>query len=156
MADEIEQLYRRRASHLIGMSEWLVGSRAHAEEIVHDVFGNLLARPPALRGDQSLDAYVRRAVVNGGNTMLRRRILERRHATTDRSEVNDTYADEPVRVAVRGLPLRQRQCVVLRFYEDLSVDQIARDLGMRPGTVKSHLHRALVTLERRLAEGAHL
>jgi RNA polymerase sigma-70 factor (ECF subfamily) len=48
--------------------------------------------------------------------------------------------------AVRRLPARQRDCVLLRFYLDLSAHDIAATLGVSAGTVKNHLHRALSTL----------
>ena len=50
--------------------------------------------------------------------------------------------------AVRRLRPSHRAVVILRFYEDLTVVQIAEVLGLRPGTVKSHLHRALKELEK--------
>ncbi len=154
---DIELLYRTRSAHFVGLATWLVGSRAHAEEIVQDVFINLLARPPKLRDDAALQAYVRRSVVNGGNSFLRRRALERRHARpAARDSVEDIYADAPLRSAVQQLPLRQRQCVVLRYYEDLTIDQIAAALNMRPGTVKSHLHRGLATLGKTVTRGAFI
>ena len=152
---DIELLYRSRSAHFVGLATWLVGSRAHAEEIVQDVFINVLARPPRLRDSDALHAYVRRSVVNGGNSFLKRRALERRHATPrEPGSAEDSYADEPLRDAVRKLPVRQRQCVVLRFYEDLSVEQIASALNMAPGTVKSHLHRGLRTLGDTVTKGA--
>ena len=150
----VERLYRTRSGHLIGLAHWVVGSRAHAEEIVHDVFSNLVARPPRLRSEDKLEAYVRRAVVNGGHSHIRRRALERRKAAAVPESAFDHHVDAHVREAVRELPLRQRQCVVLRFYEDLTVDEIARTLALRPGTVKAHLHRAMGNLEKRLRKGA--
>jgi RNA polymerase sigma-70 factor (ECF subfamily) len=48
--------------------------------------------------------------------------------------------------AIRRLPARQRDCVLLRFYLDLSAPDIANTLGVSAGTVKNHLHRALHTL----------
>ena len=47
---------------------------------------------------------------------------------------------------LHDLPRRQRECVVLRFYDDLTVPDIARVLGVAEGSVKSHLHRAMTTL----------
>ena len=151
MGDDIERLYRERSGYFVGLVEWLVGGRVHAEEVVHDVFVQLVARPPTLRSGDALEAYVRRAVLNGGNSRLRRFVLERKHATTRVDEgVEDARPDHAVRTAVLALPIRQRQCVVLRFYEDLTVDQIGAVLGMCSGTVKSHLHRAMQTLGERL------
>ena len=60
--------------------------------------------------------------------------------------------DDDVRRAIESLPMRQRQVVVLRFYEDLTIEQIATDLGIGAGSVKTHLHRALKTLGTKLDE----
>lgn len=152
--EDIEVLYRTRSAHFVGLATWLVGSRAHAEEIVQDVFINLLARPPHLRDEDALQRYVRRAVVNGGNSVLRRRALERRHPPSNIVTTEDRYGDEELRILVRQLPRRQRQCIVLRFYDDQSIDQIAATLDLRPGTVKSHLHRAIEALGSALSKGA--
>lgn len=151
----MEQLYRERAGHYVGLAEWLVGSRAHAEEIVQDVFTQLVARPPQLSNADAAEAYVRRAVVNRSNSRIRRFVLERRHGETMVDDgYEDARPDHEIRSAVSSLPVRQRQCVVLRFYEDLTVEQIATQLGMRPGTVKSHLHRAITSLGSSL-KGVH-
>jgi RNA polymerase sigma-70 factor (ECF subfamily) len=55
-----------------------------------------------------------------------------------------------VLAALDTLPMRQRQCVVLRFYEDMTDVQIAEALGISPGSVKQHLHRAMQSLTDRL------
>jgi RNA polymerase sigma factor (sigma-70 family) len=52
--------------------------------------------------------------------------------------------------AIRSLPRRQRDCIVLRFYEELSDTEIAEALALSPGSVKTHLHRARATLADRL------
>jgi len=61
-------------------------------------------------------------------------------------------ADEhrAVVAALRTLPVRQRECVVLRFYQDCTETEIAQTLGISPGSVKTHLHRAMRTLSDRL------
>lgn len=145
---DIEVLYREKAAHFVGLAHWVVGSRAHAEEIVNDVFVRLVAKPPKLRDSSALEGYVRTAVINGGRGHIRRRMLEQRHARTICDEgVEDPHTDHALRSAVLSLPIRQRQCVTLRFYEDMTVDQIADVLGLASGTVKSHLHRGLAALE---------
>lgn len=58
---------------------------------------------------------------------------------------------ERIERALQGLPERQRAVFVLRHYEDLPLEEIGRTLGMKLGTVKSNLHRALLHLRRRLA-----
>jgi RNA polymerase sigma factor (sigma-70 family) len=52
--------------------------------------------------------------------------------------------------ALRGLPGRQRDCLVLRYYEELGVDDIAASLGISRNSVKTHLKRGLVAMEQRL------
>ena len=55
--------------------------------------------------------------------------------------------------ALRDLPHRQRDCLVLRYYHELGLDDIAATLGVSPNSVKTHLRRGLVAMERRLASG---
>jgi RNA polymerase sigma factor (sigma-70 family) len=53
--------------------------------------------------------------------------------------------------ALRDLPHRQRDCLTLRFYNELGIAEIAETLGLSPNSVKTHLQRGLAALERRLA-----
>ena len=65
--------------------------------------------------------------------------------------VEGREAGERVAAALRGLPERQRAVVVLRHYQDMSLEEIAQALGMSLGTVKSSLHRALARMRAGLA-----
>jgi RNA polymerase sigma factor (sigma-70 family) len=105
--------------------------------------------------------YLRRAVANQANSRLRRRYLERREASRRTGDdrgvrmVDDQAADrDAVWQAIQQLPDRQRQVVVLRYYEDLSEADTADVLGISAGTVKSSLSRGLARLEQLLAEPA--
>jgi RNA polymerase sigma-70 factor (sigma-E family) len=100
----------------------------------------------------SVDAYVR-------TILVREFIRERRTSWARRVSVTDRPLELPpppsdredfldLRAAVAGLPPRQRAVLVLRFYCDMSVDQVAEALGCTPGTVKSQTAKALVTLRR--------
>jgi RNA polymerase sigma factor (sigma-70 family) len=65
----------------------------------------------------------------------------------------DLVRDEEHRVvldAVRALPTRQRDCVTLRYFEELGIDGIAATLGVSPNSVKTHLRRGMATLESQL------
>jgi RNA polymerase sigma-70 factor (ECF subfamily) len=53
--------------------------------------------------------------------------------------------------AVRSLPVRQRDCITLRYFEELGIDAIATTLGLSPNSVKTHLQRGLAGLERSLS-----
>jgi RNA polymerase sigma factor (sigma-70 family) len=68
-----------------------------------------------------------------------------------RTPVDGAVDADPVLRAVRALPPRQRAVVALRYYADLSEDEIAATLGCAAGTVKSQLAKAKATLARRLA-----
>jgi len=92
--------------------------------------------------------YVRRAVVNAASTWRLRRRLE-----APLSTLRDVAADEPgsddrlgVLLALRSLPVGQRQVLVLRYFEGLSEAEIAAVLGVSPGTVKSRAARGLDAL----------
>ena len=139
----LETVYRNDLTRLVGLAEWIVGSRMVAEEIVHDSFARIVERPPLLDDPTALSAYVRSTVVNGCRSKVRRVVLERKHAkaTADVHE-DPERPNEHIRRAIGELPMRQRQVVVLRFYEDLTVDQIASTLSISSGSVKTHLHRA--------------
>ncbi len=152
-AIDLETVYEQDLGRLVGLAEWIVGSHAIAEEIVHDTFVRLVAKPPKLDEGHALAAYVRSAVVNGCRSKIRRFVLERKHRPTQQESYEDPVRpDDAVRQALLSLPLRQRQVVVLRFYEDLRVDQIAADLGISSGSVKTHLHRGLQRLAALLDE----
>jgi RNA polymerase sigma factor (sigma-70 family) len=96
-------------------------------------------------------------VVNGARSRLRRRFTERSYqlpeaGTTPSAEsagVDRRQRDDLV-AAVRQLPQRQREVIVLRFYLDLSEEQIAGWLGVSPGSVKKHASRATTTLQKRM------
>ena len=151
---DIESIYHARFSRLVGLAEWLVSDRRLAEELVQETFVRLVENPPTLRDRYALESYVRSALVNRCRSKIRRLIIERRYANHHRDEaVVDLHHDTELRRAVAALPERQRQCTVLRFYEDMTLNQIATTLSISDGSVKTHLHRALRSLEHALSEG---
>ena len=164
----LRAVYNADYADLVGLARWILGTTGLAEELVQDTFVRLLERPPELNDPDALSAYVRRAVINRSRSRIRRLILERRHASSGRSaDAGDGAGgvdagadggaehepDQAVRKAVAALPIRQRHCVVLRFYADLTVEAIAETLGISAGSVKTHLHRANRSLKQALAEG---
>lgn len=150
---ELQALYRQDRDRLVGLAHWVVGQRGLAEELVQDTFAHLIERSPTLDDPDALAAYVRTAVIRRSRSRVRRLVLERRHATAEPEAFTEPDVDDRVRRAVASLPRRQRECVVLRYYADLTVEAIATDLGIGAGSVKTHLHRATATLERLLTEG---
>ena len=159
---DVAVLYRQHHADLVRLALLLVGDRGCAEDVVQDVFTRLCARGRILQADSTL-AYVRTAVVNGCRSVLRRRALARRVAisraapwrdTQDSAEQTAILAEDrrQVLAALAGLPSRRREVLVLRFYLDLPVAEVAATLGISQGSVKSATARGLDALARRLGE----
>ena len=137
-------LYLAQFDPLVRLAALLVGSTPAAEDIVQDAFVKLHDRMGRI--DVPI-AWLRVTVVNACRNERRRLGTARRYAS--RVATNAAVLDEPVDelvASLRRLPARQRAVVVLRFYLDLPEAEIAALLGVRLGTVKSSLHRALARL----------
>jgi len=159
---ELAELYRSHWGPLVGTATWLLGDRPLAEEVVQDSFIRLVEHWHRINDPGAAGAWLRRTVVNLSRTRVRRLALGRRKhqllagrtATTDVSaeSYGEGLRDGPVGQAISGLPRRQRECVVLRFVHDLSVDEIANTLDVSTGSVKTHLHRGLKALGAELGD----
>jgi RNA polymerase sigma-70 factor (sigma-E family) len=141
-ATTFEDLFRRRYEPMVRVAFLLVGSRGDAEDVVQDAFARIELRWARL---DNPEAYLHRCVVNRSHDILRRRRLDHRLHRLRRDETTELQADE-MGDALATLPPRRRAAVVLRFYAGLSERDIAAALGIRPGTVKSMLHRGLAQL----------
>ena len=141
----IEDLFRQRREASLRLATFLVGDVAVAEEIVQDAFLQVTRRWNRL---DNPDGYLRTAVVNGCRSHIRRLTRGRRRPLPKpRLHVEAPEHDDLWAVLAR-LPERRRAALVLRYYEDLPVAEIARLLGCRPGTVSSLLHRGLADLRK--------
>lgn len=153
----VTDLYQAHRRRLVGLARFLVGDAGAAEEIVQEAFVSLFRRWSALRDPSAAVAYLDRAVVLGSRAWVRRRVTARRHVpdrvrpTASAEDVGiDHRRHEALAEAVRALPRRQREVVVLRYYLDLSEEQIALTLGIGRGSVKRHAHRAMAALADRM------
>ncbi len=137
-------LYRERYLPMVRLATLLVDRVDLAEDITQEAFAVVYRRWREL---DSPAGYLRLTVVNRCRDALRRRRIARGHpvAPTIAHDAPDELAD-----AISRLPARQRVAVVLRFYEDLTIEQIAEVMGTRPGTVKSWLHRAMARLRQEM------
>ena len=151
-AVDLDHLFREHATPLLRLAVVLTGDRPLAEELVQEAFVRLhrTGRAPALGAER---AYLRRTVINLSHSHHRhlRVVRSTRQERVDDAAPAEQHAvtrdaQERVAAAIRALPVRQRDCIVLRFYEDLSDTQIAEALGLSPGSVKTHLHRARTAL----------
>ena len=145
----LEQLYRAHYASLVRLAGLLVGDFSVGEEVAQDAFARLVdahdVRDPA--------AYLRATVVNLSRSRIRRAVLARRHraahavSAVDASFGPDSVATQiTVREELARLPRRQREVVVLRYYAGMTDAEIADALGISPGSVKTHLHRAMAAL----------
>ena len=155
----ITSLYVAHRLRLVRLAVLLVDDQESAEDVVHDVFTRLQHSWRLQDPDKAL-AYLQRAVVNRSRSVLRRRRTARSHVVPHDPPVSGPegaflLAEEhrEVLAALRRLPTRQREVLVLRYWSDLSEAQIAQTMGVSTGTVKSTASRALDALERILEEG---
>jgi RNA polymerase sigma-70 factor (sigma-E family) len=151
-AAAVGALYQSHAVGLIRLAYLMLGDRPSAEDAVQDAFCGLYRHWDRLADPDRALAYVRTAVLNGCRSALRRRTLVRRlntyqppGASAEATALGNEERHEVLQ-AVRRLPDRQREALVLRFYLDLPEREIARIMGLRPGSVRSATHRALKTL----------
>lgn len=149
----IADLYEREHGPMVRLACLILGSRALAEEVVHDAFVSVLERR-AIIADPG--AYLRRVVVNNCHGVTRRSLVGRRKVARlavlegIRSnelppEVDETWS------ALDLVTPKQRTALVLRYYADLSIAEIAAVMDERPGTIKSLVHRGLAALRKELS-----
>jgi RNA polymerase sigma-70 factor (sigma-E family) len=157
----VSALYEAHAVGLIRLAIVMLGDRPAAEDVVQEAFCGLYRRWGQLDDPGNAQRYVRSAVLNGCRSALRRLHRESRSARPDEwletSESAEALAlvnaeHRAVLSALRRLPARQREALVLRFYLDLPELEIARSMGVSPGTVKSTTSRALAALGRLVQE----
>ncbi len=154
----VTALYQASALSLIRLAYVMLDDLPSAEDVVQEAFYGLYRRWDRLEDADSAMYYVRTSVLNGCRSVRRRRAVRRRGLADEPAAVSAEAVvlsgeerEEVIR-AVRGLPHRQREALVLRYYSDLSDEQIARVMGIGPSTVRSTVHRALEAVGRALRE----
>ncbi len=156
----VVSLFRQEASSLVRLTRLFVDDRNAAEDLVQEAFIRLARSAHRLRDPAKAPAYLRSIVLNLARDHNRRGLVSLRHhlPSDDQAAVEDemTLREDQQRVidALRELPHRQRDCIVLRYYDELGIDDIAATLGISRNSVKTHLGRGLDALERKL--GAQL
>src|SRR5262245_10080511 len=146
---EFEADFDRLLGRAYRHAQRLVGDSATAEDLAAEALARTYAHWPRIRKYDHLDAWVLRVVTNLAIDLY----AKNRVPIADSAPVTPEDA-AVLRVtlaqALRALPARQRDAVVLRYLADMSEADVASALGVAPGTVKSHLHRAVVQLRRAL------
>jgi RNA polymerase sigma-70 factor (sigma-E family) len=157
-ADQVTALYEAHAAGMTRLAMLMIGDQATAEDVVQDAFLGLYRRWGSLSDPTRALAYVRSSVLNGCRTMLRKSSRrDRMHLIepdTESAEASVLLAEEHREVlrALRRLPDRQREAVVLRYCLALPEEETARAMNISRGTVKSASSRGLAALGRMLKE----
>jgi len=153
-ADVVTEIYTGHYNQLVRLAVLLVHDVQTAEEVVQDAFEAMHLAWRRLRDSEKALSYLRQTVVNRSRSVLRHRKVVDMHAPKP-------SPDEPsaehgalvllersaVAAALRSLPLRQREAIVLRYYADFSEADIAAAMGISRGAVKSHTARAMAALK---------
>ena len=157
--DAVAALFRTHHARLVAYARLLVDDLPTAEDVVQDAFTALHRRWGRLHDPEAALAYLRTAVANGARDALRRRRTLRLHRPerlldVASAETTAVRRDEHRRAldGLTRLPVRQRQVLVLRYFFDLDEAQIAAELGVSRGSVKTHASRGLAALTTRMAE----
>ncbi|MCX7002031.1 MAG: RNA polymerase sigma factor [bacterium] len=168
MSDENDMVNGLRAGDPIAVA-WLVdtfgrrllrtavllcGCEPDAQDAVQETLITALKAIPRFRGGSTLSTWLHGILIN-----VTRHIIRARKPTASLEAIAEPVAaDDPagdcarqddahaVRAAVAALPLEHREIIVLRYFHDLKIDEIAAQLGLRSGTVKSRLHYATQSL----------
>jgi len=153
----ITAMYDTEYRSLVRMSAVLLGDVGSAEEIVQDSF---IATRAAWRGLRDIDKgthYLRRTVMNRSRSLLRHRAVVEKHMPVGEPDMPSAEQAAITRLertaviaALRTLPARQREALVLRFLLDLSEEEVAVAMQISQGAVKSHTARAKAALRSRL------
>jgi RNA polymerase sigma factor (sigma-70 family) len=154
-------LFNQQGRALVRLARLFVDDRNAAEDVVQEAFIRLARSAHRIQDQAKAPAYLRSIVLNLARDNNRRGLVSLRHhlpfddlraSTEDVIELRDDQAE--VIDALKQLPYRQRDCIVLRYYEELGIDDIATTLAISPNSVKTHLKRGLVAMEK-LIGAAH-
>jgi RNA polymerase sigma-70 factor (sigma-E family) len=149
----VTQLYSNHYRSLVRLAGLLVRDVQTAEEVVQDCFIAMHDGWHRLREEDKALSYLKQAVVNRSRSVLRHRSVMDRNApkpapdmpSAEQGAIAQLERTEVI-AALRSLPDRQRQALVLRYYADLSEAQIAEMMGISKGAVKSHTARGMSSL----------
>ncbi|HSF87651.1 MAG TPA: SigE family RNA polymerase sigma factor [Acidimicrobiia bacterium] len=155
----VARLYRDEGANLVRLARFFTDDRNAAEDLVQEAFIRLHRNAHKIRDRTNPAPYLRSIVLNLARDHNRRGLVSLRHrealtpesaldAPADSIVVSEDQAE--VVEALRTLPGRQRDCLVLRFYFELTEREIAETLSISVNSVKTHCRRGIATLRRDL------
>lgn len=157
--EALTTLYTTQYRKLVRIAALLLDDISLSEEVVQDAYIKMHGAWRSIREPKAAEGYLRTTVINLARSRLRRRQVAEKHAPKPMPDAPsaehgalELLDRDRVIQALHQLPPRQRECLVLRYYADLSESQIAEAMGVTPGAVKSHASRGLAALRATLAE----
>ena len=149
----VATLFKQEARRLVGLAGFFTDDRTAAEDLVQEAFIRLARTAHRIRDTEKAAAYLRSIVINLARDHNRRGLVSLRHrppAADDTPSAEETASVQESRrevvEALRALPRRQRECLALRYYLELSIEDMADALGVSMNSVKTHLKRGLRAL----------
>ena len=154
----VTALYHQEYARLVRLAWLLTRDQGRAEELVQDAFVDLHQRWPRLSDHTAAAGYLRTSVVNRARSSLRHLQVVRKHEPTQLVDLDrhtersaehgalDRLEQQQIISSLNGLPTRQREVLILRYYGQRSEAEIADTLGISRGAVKSHSSRGLKAL----------
>jgi len=156
---QVTALYQAHALGLVRLAVLMVGDQPTAEDVVQDAFLGLYRRWSALKDPERALSYARSSVLNGCRMAYRAKSRRDKITLAAPEDIESAEAtallgeaNREVIAALRRLPARQREAVVLRYYLDMTEHQAAEAMRVSRGTVKSATSRGLAALARLLKE----
>ena len=154
---QVSALFEAHALGLVKLAKVMLGDQSIAEDVVQDAFAGVYRRWASLQDRDKALGYLRNSVLNGCRSAHRSRTRRDRALLLVPDAEESALvgeANREVLAALRALPARQREAVVLRHYLGLSEEQAAQAMKVSKGTIKSATSRGLSTLARILKEDA--
>ena len=159
----VVRLFEQEGQSLVRLARLFVDDRNAAEDLVQEAFIRLARSAHRIKDETKAAPYLRSIVLNLARDNNRRGLVSLRHhlpiddrraSTEDEIELREDQ--QQVIDALRDLPQRQRNALVLRYYEEMGIDDIADAMGISRNSVKTHLQRGLSALEQRLGDPVDL
>jgi RNA polymerase sigma factor (sigma-70 family) len=138
----IEEVYRRRNTSFLRLGFAMLGSRDLAHEAVQEAFATCFRERRSFRGEGGLEGWIWKTMLNVCRQERRRRRRLSDESPPEQSANGHATEWPELRALIAALPDQERHAIFLRYYADLTQDEIAEVLGVRPGTVGATLNHA--------------
>jgi RNA polymerase sigma factor (sigma-70 family) len=155
----VAQMFAQEGGSLVRLARVFCDDRDAAEDLVQEAFIRLHRSAGSIRDLGRAPAFLRSIVINLARDHNRRGLMSLRHRNSAESapapaEPDDravhTEESHDVLDALRTLPERQKACLVLHYYQEMSIAEVAETLRISTNSVKTHCRRGLASLESRL------